>query len=189
MLWTISMRCPILSNQPTTGTRTRTAPQTSSFLAKFVCRGYRKELRKLSSDWRSISTALPAVLIPLLLGVTLKSELNQTIDELRIGEACGGPQLGIHADRGKAGHGVDFVQVDLAGLGIHQEIHAREPRAVHCAEGGNGQFPHLLGLRFGQLRRNDELRAFIKILCGVIVELLAGHDFSGYRGLRAVIAQ
>ena len=42
--------------------------------------------------------------------------------------------------------------------------------------------------RFGQLRGNDELRPFIQILRGIIVELGARYDLSSYRRFRLIIA-
>src|SRR5215469_4554626 len=41
-----------------------------------------------------------------LLAVPLQPQVNQPVDELRIGEPTGAPQLWVHADRGKARHRV-----------------------------------------------------------------------------------
>jgi hypothetical protein len=61
----------------------------------------------------------PAVLIAFFLRVAIESQLNQAADEFRIAYAGGRPQLGIHADRSESRHGIDFVQIYFARLGIH----------------------------------------------------------------------
>src|SRR5215471_14398661 len=56
----------------------------------------------------------PAIPILLLLVVALHCQLDQAIDQLLVSHAGGPPQLRVHADGGKAGHGVDLVQIDSA---------------------------------------------------------------------------
>ena len=59
------------------------------------------------------------VLIPLLVFVALDAEPDQAINQLGIRYSRRCPQFRIHADRGKARHGVDLVDEDLARFGIH----------------------------------------------------------------------
>src|SRR5215469_2724420 len=45
----------------------------------------------------------------LLLRMTLQRQLKQAINQVRIANPGRRPQLRVHADRGKAGHGVDLI--------------------------------------------------------------------------------
>jgi len=67
----------------------------------------------------SVNRRSTTVLIPLLVFVALDAELDQTVNQLGIRYSGRAPQLRVHADRGKAWHGIDFVDVDPARLGIH----------------------------------------------------------------------
>src|SRR5208337_1371462 len=58
--------------------------------------------------------ALAAVAILLFLRVPLQPKLNQALHQFRIIDARRCPHFGIHADRRKAGNGVDFVDIHLA---------------------------------------------------------------------------
>ena len=92
-----------------------------------------------------------AVLITLLFLMPLDSQPNQPLDQLRIRQARGGPELGIHADRSESRHGVDLIQIDLPGLRIHQEIYPAEPGAVHGAKGADCKLLNFFGFRLVSL--------------------------------------
>ncbi len=59
---------------------------------------------------------------------------DEAVDKLLVRKARGLPELGVHADAGKAGHGIDFVEVDAGWLrfpallgfdgGLHEEVDA-----------------------------------------------------------------
>ncbi len=93
------------------------------------------EESSVSSGEQVPTTLLSAVLILLLITMPFHSKLNQPVNQLRIRDTRSRPQLGIHADGCKSRHGIDLVQINLARLGIHEEVHARQTGAVHCAEG------------------------------------------------------
>ena len=65
---------------------------------------------------------------PLSVLVPFDSEAHEVVDQLRVGHPSRLPQLGIHADRGEAWQGVDFVHVRLAGAGFEEEIHPAPAR-------------------------------------------------------------
>ena len=50
--------------------------------------------------------------------VAFGGEGDEAVDQLFVGDAGGLPELGVHADAGEAGHGVDFVEVDAGGSGF-----------------------------------------------------------------------
>src|SRR5690242_15422741 len=56
--------------------------------------------------YRTLRDARPQLL---LFAVTFQGELHQAVEELRVLDAGGLPQLRIHADRGEAGDRVYFV--------------------------------------------------------------------------------
>src|ERR1039457_3426662 len=78
-------------------------------------------VRRLLNGWLDPLLFSPPVLVLLLLRVPLQAQLNQPFNQLRILEPRCRPQLGIHADGSKSGHGVDFVQIDFPRLWIHQK--------------------------------------------------------------------
>src|SRR5215469_3284333 len=70
--------------------------------------------------------------------VKFEGELNEFVDQFCVGNAGGFPQLGIHADGGEAGDGVELVEIDLAGLAIEEEIaagHASSVDGPKCTPG------------------------------------------------------
>lgn len=54
-----------------------------------------------------------SVLNAVLVLMSLESEADQIIQQLRIGLAGRLPQQGIHAERSKSGHRIYFINVDL----------------------------------------------------------------------------
>src|SRR3954447_26855867 len=82
---------------------------------------------------------LPAVLILLLILVTLAAEIDEAADQIRVGPTSRGPEFRVHADGGESGHGIDLVEIDLPVLGIHEEVHASEPRTINLFEGSDSQ--------------------------------------------------
>src|SRR6185312_16955324 len=79
----------------------------------------------------TITKLTPAVARSALLLMPLKREFNESIDEFWILQSRGCPQLGIHADGGEAGHGIDLIHVKLVIVRIEQEIHARQPGTIY----------------------------------------------------------
>src|SRR5580698_64754 len=104
-------------------------------------------------------TRLTAEVRLLLLAMTLQRQLNEFVDKLWVLDTTRRPQLGVHADGGETGQGVDLVEDDLRrlafGCGSHQEIDAREACAVAGAEGGDGHGANLLLFSLRELRRDD----------------------------------
>src|SRR5579872_909388 len=130
------------------------------------------------------------ILVAILVGSPLERQLNQPVDQLRIGYPGRRPQSRVHADRRKSRQSVDLVHVDAPGFTrLHQEIHPREARAVAGLKSPDRHLPDLLCLFPGQLRRHDEVGALTQVLRFVIVELLDGYDFSHHRSLRIIVAQ
>src|SRR5262249_11676858 len=64
------------------------------------------------------------------IGVALQRQLDQPVQQLRIGDAACLPQLGIHADLGEARHGIDLVDVERAGIAVEEAIHPRQAAEV-----------------------------------------------------------
>ena len=126
-------------------------------------------------------------------------EGDEAVDELFVGYAGGLPELGVHADAGEAGHGVDFVEVDAGGFGflvlfgfdggLHEEVDAGEAGAVAGAEGGDGHLADLFGFGFGEIRGDDGDAGVGVVLGVVVVELGAGDDFADDGGFGGVVAE
>ncbi len=60
--------------------------------------------------------------------MTFETKIHETPDQLIKGHATGGPELGIHADRREARHGIDFVEPDFARSTFKKEIDACQSR-------------------------------------------------------------
>src|SRR5207249_4448301 len=97
----------------------------------------------------------------LLLGVALQAKLDQAVEQLRIGDPAGLPQLGIHADLGEAWHGVDLVEVDRAGVFVEEEIYPRQPAQVERDERFHRHAPDRRRGLLWDLRRNGEARGVV----------------------------
>src|SRR5699024_8872758 len=72
----------------------------------------------------------------------LKGKANQLFQKLAIALPGRYFQLGVHADIGKARHGVHFVQKHTARAALYKEIHARKPAAAQRAVGLFGRSAH-----------------------------------------------
>src|SRR5579862_9756316 len=70
--------------------------------------------------------------------VEFEGQLDEAIDELRIGQAGSFPQLGIHADGCETRNRVEFVDEDFSICAIQEEIAASHTGSVNRAEGANG---------------------------------------------------
>jgi len=88
--------------------------------------------------------------VALAIFVAFDGQLDQAVQQLRVGQATGFPELGVHADFGEAGHGIDLVDVDFACLFLKKEVYTREAAEVERGEGEDGLAANL----FGQLLRN-----------------------------------
>src|SRR3990170_7387110 len=60
----------------------------------------------------------------LLVAMTFDRQRDETIEQRRVVHAARRPQLGVHADRGEAGKGVDLVQIERARGACEQKVHA-----------------------------------------------------------------
>ena len=65
--------------------------------------------------------------------VSGQRQLDQFIDQGRIGNTARLPEPGIHADGRKTGHGVDLVQENVARIS-HKEINTSETGTVDRAK-------------------------------------------------------
>src|SRR5579875_3559076 len=100
---------------------------------------------------------LHACPVALAILVALDSQFDQAIQQLCVAQAAGFPELGIHADLGKAGHGVNLVDVDLARLFLEEEIDAREAAEVERGKSLDGLSADHLGGFLGNIGRDDSL--------------------------------
>src|SRR5207253_10183860 len=93
---------------------------------RFLAAGGMTGPRKFSATWpfspdqttASLWGARVTGANPLL--VTFEGQLNQAVQKLRILQTARFPQLGIHADRGKAGDGIDLVHKEASRLAVKE---------------------------------------------------------------------
>ena len=88
-------------------------------------------------------------------GVSFESEINQSSDQLRVRQARRFPHFRIHADGRKAGDGVGLVDIEFAGGGFEQEVHACHTLAVNRLVAGHGQALDFPGLFRCKIRRQN----------------------------------
>src|SRR5580704_11900463 len=69
-----------------------------------------------------------------LFAVKLERQLDQAINQLRVWQARGFPQLWIHADGREAGNRIEFVDEYLPVATLEKEIAPRHPGPVNRAE-------------------------------------------------------
>src|SRR5438552_14581506 len=120
--------------------------------------------------------------------VAFYGQLDQAVDQLRVGNARGLPHLRVHGDRGEAGDRVDLVHHDL--LRFHQEeVDPGHARAVDGPERHDRGALDLPGHRRREVGRHLECGALVQILRPVVVELRVGDDFSWDRGDGVVVAE
>ena len=108
-----------------------------------------------------------------------KRKFNQLIDQFAEGYAAGFPEFRIHADGSETGNGVDFVQKELAAFFLQEEIHASHSGEFQRPKRVDSESLDFLRLRGLQISGNHQLRAFLEILRGVVVEFAVRHDFAG----------
>src|SRR5699024_11849711 len=89
---------------------------------------------------------------------------DQAVDELGQGGAFVLHQLGVHADGGEAGHGVDLVDEDPAGAPLYEEVAAGQPLAAQGGVSPGGQLLDLVQLFFGQAGGDDGLADAVLVL-------------------------
>ena len=76
---------------------------------------------------------------------------DQTVTERTEGDAAGREELGVHADAGEAGNGVDLVENHGIVRDAQEEVHARKAAPVERGEdaaGGIADFIGFIALRF-----------------------------------------
>ena len=122
-------------------------------------------------------------------GFAFQRQFDQAVYQLGIRQAAGFPQLGIHADLGEAGDGVDFVQVDGVGVFIDHEINARHPGAIDGLVSADGNFPDEFSRFSGQGGRDKQPGSAVHVFGFVGVELAAGFHLAGHGSLRFIISQ
>ena len=116
-------------------------------------------------------------------------ELNQAVEQSRVGQAAGLPQLGIHADGGEAGDGIDLVDENFSTGAIQQKIHPRHSFALAGAEGSYRQLlqaAHLGRRKFG---RHAEAGGVFQVLGGVVVEVAGRQHLARQRGAGLLVAE
>src|SRR5215467_12643930 len=118
----------------------------------------------------------------------LEGEVDQPRDELGVGNAGGFPELGIGARRGEAGQRVDLVD-EHAALALDEEVHAREPGAVHGPEGLHREPAHAAGDLGSQRGGHLEGGVTLAVLRLVVVPLARVADLAGDGGLWMVVTQ
>src|SRR5690606_1182687 len=121
--------------------------------------------------------------------VPLQAQLDQTVDQFRVRQAGGFPQLGEHADVREAGHGVDLIHPDGLRLLVHEKVHAGQPAPVHRLKRGHGHAAHLLRGGLADAGGNNQLGLTRHVFGFVIVKVARGHDFARNGPLGAVVAQ
>jgi len=67
-----------------------------------------------------------------------EGEVAEAGEDFGVAEAHVAEQLGVHADRGEAGEGVDLVEVGLEGGAVDQEVDAGQALAAGEPEGAQG---------------------------------------------------
>ena len=117
-------------------------------------------------------------------------EVHEVVDQLRVGHAARRPQLRVHADRGKARQGVDFVHVGLAGGGFEEEIHPRQPGGVDRLEGGHRHGAQVVGEAGINIGRDAQFaRCVVAVFRFVIVKLARRNNLADDRSPRLIISQ
>lgn len=86
--------------------------------------------------------------------MAIERQSNQSIQQFAVWDAGGGPELGIHADAGKTGQGVDFVEVKFIGFLIQKEIDPRHGRTAQRLVSFNGNLSDFIGQGFVDFRGN-----------------------------------
>src|SRR5207302_9471969 len=119
--------------------------------------------------------------------MALERHLDQPVDQLRVGDARGFPQLGIHRDRREPWDRLDLVQTDL--LTSEEEVHPRHPGAPDRAERVHGVTAYLLRDRIGYLSRDHELASLDEILRLVVVELVGRDNLTDDGRIGLVVPQ
>ena len=99
--------------------------------------------------------------------MTLQRQFDQAGDQFRVAEAARLPQLRIHADVSEPRQRVDFIDHHLV-FRRQEHIHARHAAAAERLISANGDRPDLIINRRIEIRRHDNLRAFIINVFGVV---------------------
>ncbi len=102
---------------------------------------------------------------------------DEALQHRRVGDSRLADHLGVAAELGKAGKGVELVDVNLPpGLAV-EEIHPREPRAAQRRERGPGLGLHLAHDPLVEIGGDDDLRFSGRVFGLVVVPPLPGEDF------------
>ena len=110
-------------------------------------------------------------------------QLDQPVQQRRIGQTTDGPQPRVHRDRGEPRDRVDLIHDEPAITFVVEAVHARHAVAPARGERAERYLSHFGGCGLGQLSWGDELRGTVLVLVGVGVKLGAGHDLAGERRL------
>ena len=107
--------------------------------------------------------------VPLCRLRSAEREAAQVLDEVRVAQAAGRPQLAVHRRGGEAGHGVQLVDEHL--VAVDEEVDARQAVAVRAGERLGGELLHACGLLVGDAGGHDEVHPADRVLRVVVVPI------------------
>src|SRR5207249_10790236 len=126
--------------------------------------------------------------VALFILVSFYSQLNQPVQQLRIGEAARLPKLGIHTDLGKAWQRIDLVDIDAPGLFLQKEIHASQTTEVKGHKRLHRLAAYLLRRSLGDIGGDNHLGFVIDVLGVIVIKFIACDHLASKRGYWLVIA-
>ena len=95
------------------------------------------------AHWLHVGTVALAIF------VAFDGQFDQAIQQLWIGQTTRFPEFGVHTDLGKAGHRIHLVDIDLARLFLHKEVHAGQTVEVQSQKGLYGLTAYLFAALLG----------------------------------------
>ena len=142
--------------------------------------------------WWSRGDRQRALVLRLELGalaVALERELDQPVEQRRVGQAGRLPQPRVHRDLGEAGQAVQLVHVVGERVAVDQEVDAREAARPRARDRRRSPLAQLLRERLGDRRRHEQLGALVDVLRLVVVPLALGADLARHRRLGRLVAE
>ena len=99
------------------------------------------------------------------------------------------PQLGVHADRGESGDGIDLIDIDVFRRPFQEEVDSGHSLAFEHLKGPQSQLLDPFHLIRPERCGNEQFSAVVQILGPVVVEARPGDDFPGERRLGIGVPQ